>query len=167
MKGGNVATRADTRDRRCQTNTGTLPCLLWEAQATAFADTYTAVACTKDQLQRTCCNMASTYSQIPPIITQPLFPQPVTALAFDPVSDTLWTGNNNGSIVAFYGAAGTRGVSFPVGGDLAVKKLLVADQYVRGLGTAGRGVGSWSKGGVNKWFYRQVLLVLALCSGAD
>ena len=105
-------------------------------------------------MQLVCCNMAFKYQPLPPIITQPLFPQAITSLAFDPVSDTLWTGNNSGTIVAFYGTSGTRGVAFPVGGDLAVKKLLVADQYVRGLGTAGRGVGSWGKGGINKWFYK-------------
>ena len=56
--------------------------------------------------------MSSTYRPIAPILTQrDLYPQPVTALSFDPVSDTLWTGNNTGSIAAYYGTQGARGVS--------------------------------------------------------
>ncbi|KAI5119085.1 hypothetical protein M0805_004858 [Coniferiporia weirii] len=101
--------------------------------------------------------MSSTYRPIAPILTQrDLYAQPVTALAFDPVADTLWTGDNAGNIVSFYGTHGTRGVTFPVGGDLSVKKLLVGDKYVRALGTAGRGVGQWSKGGMNQWYYRSL-----------
>ena len=109
---------------------------------------------------RVLCTMATTYRPIAPIATQrDLYAQPVTALAFDAVSDTLWTGNNVGSIVAFYGTQGHRGVSFPVGGDLPVKEILSGDKYVRALGTAGRGVGQWSKGGINQWYHRQVLNV--------
>lgn len=99
--------------------------------------------------------MSSTYRSIAPIATQDnIYPQPITSLAFDPVSDALWTGNNAGSVVAYYGTQGTRGVSFPVGGDLAVKKILVGDKYVRALGSAGRGIGQWSKGGTNNWFHK-------------
>ena len=99
--------------------------------------------------------MSTTYRPIAPIATQNgLYPQPITALAFDPVSDTLWTGNNIGSVVAYYGTQGTRGVQFPVGGELAVKKILAGDKYVRALGSAGRGVGQWSKGGANNWYHR-------------
>ncbi|THH06212.1 hypothetical protein EW145_g4234 [Phellinidium pouzarii] len=101
--------------------------------------------------------MSSTYRPIQPIATQSdVYAQPVTALAFDPVSDTLWTGNNTGSIVAFYGTQGARGVHFPVGGDLSVKKILVGDKYVRALGTAGRGVGQWTKGGMNQWYHKSL-----------
>lgn len=101
--------------------------------------------------------MSSTYRLIAPISTQhDLYPSPVTALAFDTASDTLWTGNNVGSVVAFYGTRGIRGVCFPVGGDLAARKLLVGDQYVRALGSAGTGVGQWSKGGVNRWYHKYV-----------
>ena len=108
--------------------------------------------------------MSSTYRLIAPISTQrDLYPLPVTALAFDTASDTLWTGNNAGSVIPFYGTRGTRGVCFPVGGDLAVKKILVGDQYVRALGSAGAGVGQWSKGGVNKWFYKWVFCSSCLC----
>lgn len=107
---------------------------------------------------------SSTYRPITPIATQrELYAQPVTALAFDSVSDTLWTGSNSGSVVAFYGTQGTRGVSYPVGGDLPVKKILVGDKYVRALGSAGRGVGQWSKGGVNQWYHRQAVRILLLC----
>lgn len=99
--------------------------------------------------------MSTTYRALPPITTpRDVHSQPLTALSFDPVSDILWTGNNAGTILALYGQHGARGVCFPVGGDLAVKKIIVGDQYVRALGTAGRGVGSWGKGGANKWYYR-------------
>ncbi|KAN0075425.1 Ubiquitin carboxyl-terminal hydrolase domain containing protein [Tylopilus felleus] len=80
--------------------------------------------------------------------------QPVTALAFDPVSDSIWSGDNAGIVVALHSLHGIRGVSFPVGGALPVKQLAVADNHVRTLGLAGHGLGAWSKGGVNKWFYR-------------
>ncbi|KAF7305131.1 PAN2-PAN3 deadenylation complex catalytic subunit PAN2 [Mycena kentingensis (nom. inval.)] len=81
-------------------------------------------------------------------------PQPITALCFDPVSDCLWTGSNTGRIAAYYGAQGQPGVSFPVGGTLAVRKLIAGESYVRGIGVSGQGLGTWTKGGVNKWFCR-------------
>ena len=99
--------------------------------------------------------MSSSYRAIAPVVTQvDGFPHPVTALSFDPVSDTLWTGNDLGKVVAFYGVQGARGVSFQVGGGYPVSKISVGDQYVRAIGSSGLGVGSWSKGGSNKWFYR-------------
>lgn len=99
--------------------------------------------------------MTSTYHPIPPITHQrDIFPQPVTSICFDPVSDTLWTGYNSGNVVAYYSAQGMRGVTFPVGGDLAVKNIIVNDSHVRAAGISSDGVGAWGKGGVNKWFYR-------------
>ena len=82
--------------------------------------------------------------------------QPVTALAFDPVSDTIWAGDNSGVVCALHSVHGIRGVSFPVGGALPVKQLAVADNHVRALGLAGHGVGAWAKGGMNKWYFRCV-----------
>ncbi|KAG6379196.1 ubiquitin carboxyl-terminal hydrolase-domain-containing protein [Boletus reticuloceps] len=79
---------------------------------------------------------------------------PVTALAFDPVSDSIWAGDNAGAVCALHSIHGLRGVSFPVGGALPVKQLAVADNHVRALGLAGHGVGAWAKGGMNKWYYR-------------
>ncbi|KZP32520.1 PAB-dependent poly-A-specific ribonuclease subunit PAN2 [Athelia psychrophila] len=76
----------------------------------------------------------------------------VTALAFDPVSDALWTGSNTGNVVALYTPRGMRGVAFPVGGSLAVKKIIVGDQYVRAVGLDSPGVGQWGKGGRNQWY---------------
>lgn len=105
-----------------------------------------------------CVLMSSTYRSIAPITNQRnLYPLPITALAFDPVSDILWSGNNTGNVVAYYGSLGNRGVVFPVGGGLAVKKIAAGDNYVRALGSAGAGIGSWGKGGVNKWYYRYVV----------
>ncbi|KDQ59577.1 hypothetical protein JAAARDRAFT_77653 [Jaapia argillacea MUCL 33604] len=78
---------------------------------------------------------------------------PITALAFDPVSDTLWAGSNPGNVSAYYSPRGMRGVSFPVGGDHGVKKIVVEDSYVRAIASTNKGLGSWSKGGVNKWYF--------------
>ncbi|KAG9318200.1 ubiquitin carboxyl-terminal hydrolase-domain-containing protein [Chiua virens] len=83
--------------------------------------------------------------------------QPVSAIAFDPVSDSLWAGHDDGTLVALHSLHGLRGVSFPVGGPLPVKQITVADNHVRALGIAGHGVGAWAKGGMNKWFFRYVL----------
>lgn len=105
--------------------------------------------------------MSSTYHLLNPLSPESeLYPQPVTALAFDPLSDTLWTGTNSGSIVARYSAQGIRGVSFPVGGDLAVREIIATDSNVRAYGLAGNGIGAWGKGGVNKWFYQCVICTL-------
>lgn len=87
-------------------------------------------------------------------IASPGFGVAVTALSFDPVSDILWTGSNNGNVSACYGIQGVRGASFRVGGNMAVKKIIAGDNYIRALGTASTGFGSWSKGGMNKWFFR-------------
>lgn len=97
--------------------------------------------------------MGTSYHPIAPISLQG-FPQPITALSFDPVSDILWTGSNSGNVAAYYGAQGMRGVSFRVGGSLAVSKIVAGENYVRGFGLAGEGVGSWTKGGMNKWYFR-------------
>jgi len=97
--------------------------------------------------------MSTSYRPIAPI-TQHSFPQSVTALSFDPVSDILWAGSNTGNVTAYYGSRGMRGVSFRVGGSLAVKRIIAGENYVRSLGVASEGVGSWAKGGMNKWFFR-------------
>lgn len=101
--------------------------------------------------------MAATYRQIAPITYQrDVFPLPVTALAFDPSSDTLWTGLNSGIIIAFYTPQGMRGVTLPIGGGLAVKRIVASDSNIRAFGVASEGVGAWGKGGVNKWNHRFV-----------
>ncbi|CCM05048.1 uncharacterized protein FIBRA_07250 [Fibroporia radiculosa] len=106
--------------------------------------------------------MATQYRTIAPITYQrDVFPQPITALSFDPVSDTLWTGNNSGYVVAYYTSQGMRGVTFPVGGGLAVKKISAMDSNVRAFGLASEGIGAWSKGGMNKWFHRPSVQVTA------
>ncbi|OCH89095.1 PAB-dependent poly-A-specific ribonuclease subunit PAN2 [Obba rivulosa] len=102
--------------------------------------------------------MSTTYRQLPQI-TQSAFPQPVTALAFDPVSDTLWTGTSSGSVVAHYGAQGVRGVAFPVGSALGVGKLYATESYVRAVGVQGDGLGQWGKGGANKWFMKNNMTI--------
>ena len=100
--------------------------------------------------------MPTSYRPINPVSTGHAIPTPITALSFDPVSDILWAGANNGVVTAIYSSRGYLGVFFPVGGNLAVNKLCAGDNYVRALGLASDGLGSWAKGGVNKWFYRYV-----------
>ncbi|KAH9843028.1 ubiquitin carboxyl-terminal hydrolase-domain-containing protein [Rhodofomes roseus] len=107
--------------------------------------------------------MATTYRQTAPITYQrDVFPLPVTALAFDPVSDTLWTGLNSGIVTAYYTPQGMRGVTFPIGGGLAVKRIVASDSNVRAYGVASEGVGAWGKGGVNKWNHRANVSVTAM-----
>ncbi|KAH8102953.1 PAB-dependent poly-A-specific ribonuclease subunit PAN2 [Cristinia sonorae] len=111
--------------------------------------------------------MSTTYHPLNPIRpSSDIYPQPVTALAFDPLSDTLWTGTNSGSIVARYSAQGIRGVSFPVGGDLAVRDIIATDSNVRAYGVSGNGIGAWGKGGVNKWFYQSKNAITAFSNNS-
>ncbi|KAK7689093.1 hypothetical protein QCA50_007784 [Cerrena zonata] len=99
--------------------------------------------------------MSTLYHAIPPIAPGvDLFPIPVTALAFDPLSDTLWTGSDDGKIVAYHGTQGMRGVVFPVGGNYTVQNIIATDASVRAFGVSSDGLGAWTRGGVNKWFYR-------------
>lgn len=96
--------------------------------------------------------MSTSYRNINPITLA--FPQPVTALSFDPVSDVLWAGSNLGYVTGYHGTRGIRGVSFKVGGNLAVRKLVSGESHVRALGLSGEGFGTWTKGGMNKWYFR-------------
>ncbi|KAL4065261.1 PAB-dependent poly-A-specific ribonuclease subunit PAN2 [Scleroderma citrinum] len=106
--------------------------------------------------------MALPYRLIQSITTlQDAHDQPVTALSFDPVSDSVWAGTQFGTVIALHTVQGVRGVSFPVGGGLAVKQVSVGDNYVRAFGAAGEGVGSWAKGGMNKWFFQPTSAVSA------
>lgn len=95
----------------------------------------------------------NTYHPIPTIVSdQNSYLPVVTALCFDLVSDTLWAGTRLGRVVAYHGTQGIRGVSFPVGDGQPVVRIEAGDQHVRACGSAG--VGSWNKGGVNKWYFR-------------
>lgn len=96
----------------------------------------------------------TTYHKIPSIPSLIEFPQPITALSFDPVSDILWAGSDAGRVLAYYGNQGMKGVTFHVGGSQAVSKISAGDNYVRALGASGDRLGSWTKGGMNKWFFR-------------
>jgi PAB-dependent poly(A)-specific ribonuclease subunit 2 len=106
--------------------------------------------------------MASTYRPLPPLPDARGAYLPLTALAFDPVSDTLWAGTGAGAVVARYGARGAQGVAFPVSradagaGAMPVSHLAAGDAHVRALGAGGEGVGQWTKGGLNRWFHRCV-----------
>jgi PAB-dependent poly(A)-specific ribonuclease subunit 2 len=98
--------------------------------------------------------MGIKYRSIEPITHQRDLFQPVTALSFDPVSDVLWAGSNSGRVVAYHGESNSSGVSFPVGGNRAVRKIAVGENYVRACVLEGEGVGSWNKNGMNKWNLR-------------
>ncbi|KIJ44196.1 hypothetical protein M422DRAFT_252212, partial [Sphaerobolus stellatus SS14] len=95
-----------------------------------------------------------TYNVIAPIVQQDLYPLPISALAFDPVSDTLWAGNSAGIVAAYHGSSRARGVYFPVGDGRPVRKIAAGDIQIRALPDSGVGLGAWSKGGVNKWYLR-------------
>jgi hypothetical protein len=97
---------------------------------------------------------AQTYRPLVSIAQHDAVPQAITALSFDPTSDALWSGANSGNVTAYYTPQGIRGVSFPVGGGLAVNKVVADETQVRAQGVTGEGVGAWSKGGVNRWYYR-------------
>ncbi|KXN85486.1 PAB-dependent poly(A)-specific ribonuclease subunit PAN2 [Leucoagaricus sp. SymC.cos] len=111
--------------------------------------------------------MSTSYHPINPVSTGITGPVPITALSFDPVSDILWAGANNGVITAIYTSRGYRGVFFPVGGNLAVSKISAGDNYVRAVGLASDGLGSWAKGGMNKWFHRSPAAVTTFSDAAN
>ena len=106
----------------------------------------------------------STYRPTDRTITHE-YHQPITSLAFDPVSDILWTGSGSGAVVAYCTPQAIRGVSFPIDGGQPVHKLVAGDTYVRAHGLASQGVGSWTKGGVNKWYFRFVQPITYLSGG--
>ncbi|KAH9923924.1 exonuclease-domain-containing protein [Epithele typhae] len=92
---------------------------------------------------------------IPSLVYQrDVLPQPITSLSFDPVTDILWSGTNSGHVCTNYTARGLRGVHYPVGGHLAVKKILATESNVIACGVASDGIGAWGKGGLNAWFFR-------------
>ncbi|KAH8833946.1 ubiquitin carboxyl-terminal hydrolase-domain-containing protein [Flagelloscypha sp. PMI_526] len=88
------------------------------------------------------------FQPIPPL-SIPGFQQSVTALSFDPVSDTLWAGSSNGYVHAIHSTQNLHNITFPVGKRSATRKVISSDSIVRAI--TGGGIGSWSKGGMNKW----------------
>ncbi|KAJ8093092.1 poly(A)-specific ribonuclease [Marasmius tenuissimus] len=102
---------------------------------------------------------------LPPIVIHP-FPQPVSALSFDPVSDTLWAGSGSGYVSAHHGTTGVRGVCFRAG-DHPVQKIVAGDNQVRAASVGGSGVGSWAKGGMNKWYYNSASSLATFASSAS
>ncbi|KAF9001875.1 ubiquitin carboxyl-terminal hydrolase-domain-containing protein [Cyathus striatus] len=111
--------------------------------------------------------MTSTYRPISPITTIANFPNSATALSFDPLSDIIWVGSDAGNVTACYGTEGVRGVSFPVGKDYPVSKVVAGDNHVRAFAADGKGVGSWAKGGMNKWFFQYAFSPNAIVSLSD
>lgn len=101
--------------------------------------------------------MSNSYRSIAPITLSNGFTQGVTALSFDPVSDILWTGSETGVVSAHFGSGAPRGPCFPVGGRLPVKKIFAGQNNVQALGGSGEGLGSWAKGGANKWYLQCVV----------
>jgi PAB-dependent poly(A)-specific ribonuclease subunit 2 len=74
------------------------------------------------------------YRVLPPIVNFSHH-QPVTSLAFDPVSDLLWAGTATGSVNAVYGSGlNSRGVVFPASINLeAVNRLVTSDKDVKAI----------------------------------
>lgn len=99
--------------------------------------------------------MSGSYATIAPISNG--FAQAINALSFDPVSDILWAGLNSGVVVAYLGRQGIRGPCFRTGSNLSVKKIIAGDHHVLAADNANEALGSWTKGGVNKWLFRSVL----------
>ena len=50
---------------------------------------------------------------------------------------------------------------------MAVNKVVADEIQVRAQGVAGEGLGAWSKGGVNRWYYRYVACSLRCQKGAN
>ena len=103
--------------------------------------------------------MSNTYYVAQPITqlqdSSPL-PFPVTALAFDPLSDVLWTGNA-GQVSAYYHNR-SRGVYWRHSKN-TITKIVAGDSHVRVIDAVGRQLGAYSKGGVTKWQYRYVMIL--------
>ncbi|TFL07786.1 ubiquitin carboxyl-terminal hydrolase-domain-containing protein [Pterulicium gracile] len=94
-----------------------------------------------------------TYTPVSPIHTYSAANNGISALAFDPVADTLWTGLVNGTVVARHSAAHPfRGITINVKAG-AVSKISAGENHIRALGAGSPGLGSWTKGGANEWFY--------------
>ncbi|KZT59790.1 hypothetical protein CALCODRAFT_176596 [Calocera cornea HHB12733] len=97
----------------------------------------------------------STYHTIPPLS---LSPEPVSALAFDPFSDTLWSGSNSG-IVSCYNGLEPSEVRYPLTGNPTpppgIQRIIVTDKEIRSLCSAG--VGGRTRGGASRWYYRSML----------
>jgi WD40 repeat protein len=98
--------------------------------------------------------MSNTYYIAQPITqlrdSSPL-PFPVTALAFDPLSDVLWTGSA-GQVSAYYHNR-NRGVYWRHSKN-TITKVAAGDSHVRVIDAVGRQLGAYSKGGVTRWQYR-------------
>jgi PAB-dependent poly(A)-specific ribonuclease subunit 2 len=92
------------------------------------------------------------YHHQAPFGAQMPYPQPVTSLSFDPVSDTLWAGNTAGLVHACHGASRMRGVSYFVARGDPIKKIVASESVVHACTSSS--VGSWGKGGVNKWYHQ-------------
>jgi len=112
--------------------------------------------------------MSGSYATIAPISSSSNgFAQPITTLSFDPVSDILWAGLNSGVVVAYLGRQGVRGPCFRIG-NLSVKKMIAGDNHVHAADNANEILGSWTKGGVNKWHFRYVFFIMSVpCNGLN
>lgn len=95
---------------------------------------------------------SSVYHQQAPFGAQMAFPQPITSLSFDPISDTLWAGNTSGLVHAYHGSTRLRGVSYFVARGDPIKKIIASETVVHA--SASSSIGSWAKGGINKWYHQ-------------
>lgn len=76
----------------------------------------------------------------------------ISCLAFDTVSDVLWSGSASGSVTAHY-PTNVRGVTYPATNKgHPVTRLVASEKDVRAISESG--MGSWAKGGMNRWYYR-------------
>ncbi|KAG9034379.1 poly(A)-specific ribonuclease [Tulasnella sp. JGI-2019a] len=75
----------------------------------------------------------------------------ISCLSFDTVSDVLWSGSASGSVTAHY-PTNVRGVTYPATTKgHPVTRLVASEKDVKAITESG--MGSWAKGGMNKWYY--------------
>ena len=90
------------------------------------------------------------YSLLPSLV-HPHGQQAISSVAFDPVSDVLWSGTSLGSVTAHY-PSNTPGVRFrATTKGHQVTKIATTEKDVKAVTESG--IGAWGKGGVNRWFY--------------
>ncbi|KAG8872977.1 poly(A)-specific ribonuclease [Tulasnella sp. 331] len=85
----------------------------------------------------------------------------ISCLSFDTVSDVLWSGSASGSVTAHY-PTNVRGVTYPATTKgHPVTRLVASEKDVKAVTESG--LGSWAKGGMNKWYHNSSQLLSTFC----
>ncbi|KAI9273599.1 hypothetical protein BY458DRAFT_508312 [Sporodiniella umbellata] len=83
---------------------------------------------------------------------------PVSALCWDPYHELLWTGNDSGRVVSYYGKGLQRYTSFKMHKDQQVRQLRVTDRGIISLSP--KGIQMRDRRGLVKWNIRFVYIYL-------